>query len=331
MAFNASSIKGCLLGCATGDALGFIVEGYGPDVCGDYVKNIVKKQRVCPNPRHPQFPFGQYSDDTQLTRELLISMTQTDCRIDAAAYGLRIALLFVPGAYRVVGYGGQTARGADKIRAGVHPSASGCAQGNGNGGAMRSAIIGLLVEPARITDVARTLSAITHASPRGMDGSVAVAWAAHYAYKTRDAPFDVAGFLEAAAHAVREADFAAHIIRMVTWDQDPALAAKNIIAIGKGYGEQEWHGISCGVVQTVLWALWAVTRAPDSFVDCVAEAIRVGGDVDTTAAIAGAIVGARLGVESIPEVWRRELTDVGEWRAKDLEALVDRVSSSRDA
>jgi ADP-ribosylglycohydrolase len=43
-----------------------------------------------------------------------------------------------------------------------------------------------------------------------------------------------------------------------------------------------------------LWSIYAFLRAPDDYLDTVCVAIAAGGDVDTTAAMAGAIGGVRL-------------------------------------
>ena len=47
--------------------------------------------------------------------------------------------------------------------------------------------------------------------------------------------------------------------------------------------------------------------------------IEAGGDTDTNGAIAGAVLGARFGLESIPERWRRREAEirVGRIRMKD--------------
>jgi len=60
---------GCLVGQAFPDALGFVVEGYGPEECAAYVRTTLVPRRLSGHGRG-RFPLGQYSDDTQLAREL---------------------------------------------------------------------------------------------------------------------------------------------------------------------------------------------------------------------------------------------------------------------
>lgn len=76
---------------------------------------------------------------------------------------------------------------------------------------------------------------------------------------------------------------------------------------------------------SVLWSLYAFACTPDDYWTTICTAIAVGGDVDTTAAMAGAISGARLGVGAIPEQAVQRVHDQGGWRAAQLIALADTI------
>src|SRR5688572_29338136 len=71
----ASALTGCLLGQALGDALGFVVEARPFEVARRYVDHYLRAGRAG-DLAHPEFGFGQYSDDTQLARELLLSVVE---------------------------------------------------------------------------------------------------------------------------------------------------------------------------------------------------------------------------------------------------------------
>ncbi|MCZ6449760.1 MAG: ADP-ribosylglycohydrolase family protein, partial [Deltaproteobacteria bacterium] len=58
--------------------------------------------------------------------------------------------------------------------------------------------------------------------------------------------------------------------------------------------------------------------------ETICTAIAVGGDVDTTAAMAGAISGAYLGHEAIPSKLAHRLTDQKTWCFDDLVRLAHR-------
>ena len=62
-------------------------------------------------------------------------------------------------------------------------------------------------------------------------------------------------------------------------------------------------GYVVDTVQTVLHAFFAT----DSFESCLIHTVNLGGDADTTGAIAGMLAGAHYGVEAIPERWLKKL------------------------
>ena len=324
---------GSLIGQAVGDALGFVIEGYGPDVANEYIINIIKPGVKPTMLRLPQFNFGQYSDDTQLARETLISYIQNDGNINPDHYACRIEMLFQPKAYRVVGYGEQTAAGAINIRNGIHHTMSGKSDryinSKGNGGAMRSVPIGLLYHKKydqSIIEIAKTMSAITHASERAMDGSVIIALAAKYALLTRDQPFQAYMFLSYVSQGISKS-FANEVQSInALLSQTAKDASSKIIQIGLDAGDRSWGNcISCGVTMTVLWSLYSVCKFPDNFKDSIACAVLPGGDVDTTAAIVGGILGARLGIKKIPSIWANEVNDINEWKYEELVELAKRA------
>lgn len=59
-------------------------------------------------------------------------------------------------------------------------------------------------------------------------------------------------------------------------------------------------------VTSLRVAVWASIEATD-FADGIIKAVSVGGDTDTYAAIAGGILGARFGIQGIPEEWKAAL------------------------
>ncbi len=71
-------------------------------------------------------------------------------------------------------------------------------------------------------------------------------------------------------------------------------------------------------------------EAPSRHLDHALEtAIRIGDDTDTVAAIAGGLLGARWGAESVPSPWRTMLHGYPGITGEDLVALVDRAISRR--
>jgi ADP-ribosylglycohydrolase len=92
--------EGYLVGQALGDALGFMVEGYPSQLCRKYVEERLRRGRI-EGPRRGPFRFGQYSDDTQLARELMQSYAARE-EFDPQDYARRIAAIFSE--RRIIGY-----------------------------------------------------------------------------------------------------------------------------------------------------------------------------------------------------------------------------------
>jgi len=313
---------GCLVGQALGDALGCPVEGWGPEVCAPYVDSSVFGVRG-----RGRFSFGQYTDDTQLARELLQSWVACR-RWNPEDYAGRVAALFTEG--RIVGRGRATEEAAMRIARGVPWTEAGTpAPAAGNGSAMRAAPVGLMClgDPWRLRVVGCDQSRVTHTDIRCQAGSVAIAAAVAIAV-VGDWP-DPDRFLGPVAGRVREVDegFADHIEWLGgqlsrTPEELAPLVRRRGVAPGFDDG---WTGISPFVVGSVLWALYAVLKADeaDPYLDAVRIAIRVGGDVDTTAAMTGAIAGARVGLARLPPL-ARAVNDRDTWGYEALVALAER-------
>ena len=313
-------LAGSILGQALGDALGFVVEAQPPELARVYVDGWLRNGRAG-EWAHPDFPFGQYSDDTQLARELLRSFE--DARgWDASAFAARVAELFREG--RDVGAGRGTRSAALRLLLGVPWRESGTpAPYAGNGAAMRAGPLGLLLhDRAAMCRSAQEQSRITHLDPRCAAGAAAVAGAVAISGEAALAGDD---FLDEVASCAETDDgtVAAAIRGLKEWKSlAPGDAARFVHESGLDPAHMDrWSGISAFVTPSVLWSLYAFLRSPDDYWETVCTAIRVGGDTDTMAAIAGAISGARLGVDALPPELTARVNDRGEWGADALACL----------
>jgi len=133
--------RGCLIGQCLGDAIGCRVEGYSPEVCQNFVSYEVRLKKIKDRDRFG-FPFGQYTDDSQLARELLQSYVACG-EFDPSDYATRIADIFAQ--QRIVGRGRSTEEAANRLIRGVAWQEAGNPGPNaGNGSAMRAGSIGLI-------------------------------------------------------------------------------------------------------------------------------------------------------------------------------------------
>jgi len=318
---TADRLAGSILGQALGDALGFVVEAQAPEVARVYVEGWLRAGRAGEWP-HPQFPFGQYSDDTQLARELLRSFSDAG-GWQPTVFAARLAELFRE--RRDVGAGRGTRSAALRLLMGVPWYESGTpAPYAGNGAAMRAGPLGLLLpEQQAMCRAAREQARITHLDPRCAAGAAAVARAV--AIAAARLPIDNLAFLaEVAECAETDEVSVGHAIRgLGEWVAlPPDKAARHVHESGLDPAHIErWQGISAFVTPSLLWSLYAFLRSPDDYWETICTAIGVGGDTDTMAAIAGAISGARLGVAGLPAELLGRLNDRGEWGAEALAEL----------
>jgi ADP-ribosylglycohydrolase len=315
---------GSLLGLALGDALGFVVEAAPAAQAAEYVRTELRQGLAGTRARAPFSP-GQYSDDTQLARELLLSISDSR-RFDPAAFAARVARLFVEG--RVVGWGPGSLGAAERLAAGASWELAGTPPPYaGNGAAMRAGPLGALYagDHRRLVAVARNQALVTHRDSRAVAGSVAVAAAA--ALGAAPGPLNGAELLAQVAALVGEIDpsMAAAVRGVAGWlALTPEAAARLVSNLEDPGTNAEWNGLSPFVTCGVAWSLYAFLRSPDDYWETVCTAIGIGGDTDTVAAMAGAMGGARLGPEALPAAILDRLTDRGTWGCADLLSLARR-------
>lgn len=313
--------SGCLVGQCLGDALGAPVEGSPRSVCQQYVDRNLKAGHLKDFDRH-LLPFGQYTDDSQLARELLESWVAAG-HFDPRDFALRIAAIFAEG--RIVRPGRATSQAATRLIQGAAWDEAGTPPPSaGNGSAMRAAPIGLFFfdNPQDLVSAAQNQGRITHRDERCSAGAVAIAGAVALALQN-DA-VKVPDFLSQLSHwtSTIEPSIAAGLRQLIDWASLPPEEAASIISRFGLCPEttEDWDGISPFVTSSVLWSLYSFLRTPEDYWQTICTAIAVGGDVDTTAAMAGAISGAHLGLEAVPESLASRLTDQGCW---GLEQLVE--------
>lgn len=303
------AILGCLLGTAVGDALGLPCEGLPK-----------RRQRLLfPRLDGHRFFFGRgmVSDDTEHTclvaQALLVSAGDVDLFGRRLARDLRFWLLGLP-----AGIGYATLKAICRLWLGFGPERSGVFSA-GNGPAMRAAILGVCrgEDLDHLRALVRASTRLTHTDPKAEHGALAVALAAHHA---SSAPQEYHAIL---ARALGEAggelaDLVARAAESASRGETTESFAESL-GLGRGVGGYVYH--------TVPVALHAWFRHPADFRAALLEVIRCGGDTDTTAAILGGIVGARVGRAGIPAQW---LDGLCEWPRSPawMERLAQRLTEA---
>jgi poly(ADP-ribose) glycohydrolase ARH3 len=270
---------GCLLGLAVGDALGAHFEGREPEflaLCYRKVSDLFESP-----------PPGElwYTDDTQMAigvAETLVAAGQIDedelCR--------RFAANYVPQR----GYGRGTRRVLEAMTAGGDHktlAASTFPGGSlGNGAAMRVAPVGLMFRHDHETlwEQAKRSAMPTHTHPLGIEGAQALALAVGLASTVDEINRDE--FLLSIAARCTSLEFSGPLRRAAH-----KLEPRDLCLFGNGIE----------ATASVVTAIASFALTPYSYQETIGNAILLGGDTDTMAAMAGAISGAFLGKDAIPK------------------------------
>jgi ADP-ribosylglycohydrolase len=290
---------GCLVGTAVGDALGAPLE-HEVLPAGLTVEHILEDFILIPG-----FPYGQYTDDTQLTMTVAESIV-SERGVDGADIAQRFMRLFIR--REILGAGLACSQAMlNMTYRNVPWSEAGAPEGRaGNGAAMRVGPVGLWDHdhPEKLQADVNTASIITHKDKRSIGGALAIATGV--AYLAKHSKLDSVELLSAIGEAVSpvEPSLARDIEKIEAWlDESEEDAIREILQKAQfGRHKGTWcGGITPYVVPTVLLALHNFLRYPDDYGCAVTKSILVGGDTDTTAAITGALSGTYNGIPGIPK------------------------------
>ena len=283
-----SKFLGALVGTGVGDALGAPFEGWYWFM-PEEIEAVAERREVL-----------IYTDDTHM----MIGVAESLIRA-GGFNGEDMAQTFVKN-YELEpfrGYGPGPPRIFRLIRVGAawDEVAQGLYGGGsyGNGSAMRIAPVGVLYHdnPVMIREVAYKSSQISHAHILGKEGAAFQAYA--IALATNLDPlgaFDRGNFLAKLINYVQEG---------VYWEKLNQIEAilnrpdKTKVTIELGNGIEAFNSVPT--------AIYSFLSQPHSFAQAVLHAISLGGDTDTIGAMTGAISGAYLGIESIPDSWEGKL------------------------
>lgn len=336
--------KGCILGCALGDAVGAWAEARPAKEARQYASTAVRDVDFSKVGRHHHgMAFGQYTDDTQITRELALSLVDKgDWR--PQDFADRIARAFAQNL--VVGYGRATQEAAVRLLDGAPWNEAGTPPPRaGNGAAMRAGPVGLLWwnDVDRLLEVAQEQAVITHKAEMSVAGAAAIAAATAMclnASRDTSGPHELGWWKWLARFVGRCSD---------AFGRDVDALAETVFrgrrAKGKGAAEEyetalqtvlqdddpRWDGVSPWARTSVLWSLYCLMAHPRDIWGAIETAIMPGGDVDTTAAMAGTLVGAHVGIGGFPAVVLERVAPVihdqrsPEWGWERLETLSEQL------
>lgn len=295
--------KGALLGVLVGDALGAPYETWpSAEVTADMGRRGGLVPFDYPDPWNKDgiFPAGRPTDDSELTAALAESLlSRNGCDEEDQYQRFKRAVSGESFLWdgKAVGFGGTTRKvlAADSYEASLTlpdlplvPS---------NGSVMRSAPLALYYhrDAEALDEAVRRSSFVTHRHPVAIEASLLFAGVLNEVLRGAN-PADSVG--RACSLVIEEPD-----VDRLRWE---AIERPDIPARFPHRGS---------AVLTVQAALWAFLTS-GSFRAGITKTVALGGDTDTYAAVAGALLGARFGESGIPPEWLSAMK--GADRMRDL-------------
>lgn len=305
-----SKIHSALFGVAIGDALGVPVEFKDRE---DLQRNPVTGMREYGS--HGQ-PAGTWSDDSSLLFCLADSLCDGYDTNQIGQYFVhwRNGLMWTPHG-RVFDIGIATSNAIYRISQGIDSILCGGfnIEDNGNGSLMRILPLVFYIKDKSIGEIyhiTKEVSSITHAHFRSVFACFIYLVYALEIIKGSDKEKAYNAMQFIIADFLKEKDFNKNELSL--FDR---ILKQNISSI------EETNISSSGYVLHSLEAsIWCVLTS-NSYEETVLKAVNLGGDTDTTAAIAGGLAGLIYGYEAIPKDWLEVLA-----RKNDIENLCNRLS-----
>ena len=284
----ASRSRGCLLGLAAGNALGLPTEFL-------HTAEAIRER----------FPSGlrevirQDTAESPYDDDLALALIQAEELLEPELDLQRLAMRWVEWRQKDGrGIGLWTRTALDHIATHHSPPAeTGGSAGNGSLARTIPVALATVNSPANLVSGSFHLAHLLHPDPRSAWGAVAINVA-------------IAWFLQG------EADFIPEVLQALTSNAAPEelVAAVRRVPLEKREaltvtGPHAGHVVHC--VEIALWFAYHERNVERGLVWLV----NAGGDTDTNAAVAGALMGARDGEQSIPSRWLDQIVGVDRIRS----------------
>lgn len=317
-------VYGSLAGLALGDSLGMPTEFLDREQIRQefgWVESLRQAPEWHP---HRKLKAGQVTDDTGQALAIARAFT-ADGKLTAEAVARELmAWAKEAGDDLPLIIGPSTRHALDLIAQGENPERTG-KSGKTNGASYRAIIVGLVnhAKPGKIVPDVVQACLPTHGTTVAISGGAAVAMAVAQAM-TEDAALD--SIFTAAKHGAVEGR------RYGEWAWGTPLESRIELAL-RIVGESgsvetalvdlaRYVGVDMLVAESIAVAFGLVALAGGDVMEAVKYGANIGGDTDTIAAIAGAICGARQGIEAID---RNLLRDVEKENGLDLKVEAERL------
>lgn len=279
-----NKLSGALFGCAVGDALGLAGEFMNShEIAFRYPDGISSFDQIYRDSHRCQWEPGEWSNDTEVNLRML------NTRMDVGAFDI-IALarafkewyneqpLDMPSQYRFIFNNPEYLTDPEKVSGFVDESMNSNIASNEC--VVRAAFVGIF--PENPLEEAARVCRLTHADTRCVCACVVIAKMAHaILWENRTPQPDE--ILELAA------EIDERVLPYIEMAAQPTLEALDL-------DDDDTYWIARKAMASGLWAVWHCDSPMQGF-DAI---FREGGDVDTNAAVAIALLGLRDGFSALP-------------------------------
>lgn len=297
--------KGCIYGQAIGDALGLGTEFMtDEDIAWKYPEGLRHYNQIIQDSHRKRWKIGDWTDDTDMMlciADAVIEDKGVDYHNIARHFKMwadDCPMGIGCNTYKVLNIGDYVQHPFEISKMVWKMSRM---ESAANGGLMRTSVVGLF--PKMITEISENICKLTHYDPRCVGSCVIVSNLIHALVYAEQQPTyqDIVGmslnYDARISEYIRKAYFETDINNLMDYDS---------------------MGYTLVTLSVALWAYWHAA----SFEDGLLAVVNAGGDADTNAAVACAILGAKFGFSSIPKeyieglVYKEQLEKVFEELAK---------------
>ncbi len=307
---------GTLFGQAVGDALGLGAEFMTREqVAWHYSRGLTRYDQIIRDAHRKRWKPGAWTDDTEQMTMILDSLLETG-GVDVGDIGRRISNWVFHARGEGVGNTVYAVLKHPGFAEDPHAAARAVWEQTGrqaaaNGGVMRTSVMGLwdFRHPERICANAEAVCKVTHYDSRCVASCVAVSL-----------------LVNALAHGRRADRALLDEVRGIAATYDLRVHEPFECATSPDIAELELDAEdSIGYTMKPLAAgLWALTHGRD-FEDGLLRVIAQGGDADSNASVAGALLGTRYGLKAIPDRLVRGLAN-SRYLARVSRELIERIA-----
>jgi len=293
-------LKGTIYGQAIGDALGLGTEFMtDEDMAWKYPNGISHYSDIFQDRHRKRWRIGDWTDDTDMMlcianaviKDKGVNFTSIARNFKEWADGEPMGIGETT--YKVLSFGDYVEKPFDASKMLWEMSHQKSAA---NGGVMRTSIVGLF--PKAVEECAVNICRLTHYDPRCVGSCVIVSLLIHsLVYEGENMSYhEIADIAQRYDSRIRE---------YIDLSMNTDIRALEL---------QDWNSVGY-TLKTLAAGLWAYWNA-SSFEEGLLSVVRAGGDADTNAAVACAILGAKFGFSAIPQeyvdglIYKEQLDEV---------------------